>query len=118
VSRYISIDIRPVPSDNAGFLAVKPRPAVGQDFHTAVPGLAEQSLSSRRNLVRISAFRPTAPLLTSERRSSKWRKRWVFALLFLEKLQALYESAPYKQAVAIGDKYATQRIFGVEGVLP
>jgi hypothetical protein len=56
VSRYISIDIRPVPSDNAGFLAVKPRPAVGQDFHTAVPGLAEQSLSSRRNLVRISAF--------------------------------------------------------------
>jgi Domain of unknown function (DUF1330) len=36
----------------------------------------------------------------------------------LEKLQALYESAPYKQAVAIGDKYATQRIFGVEGVLP
>ena len=36
----------------------------------------------------------------------------------LEKLQASYESAPYKQAVAIGDKYATQRIFGVEGVLP
>ena len=36
----------------------------------------------------------------------------------LEKLQALYESAPYKQAVAIGDKYATQRIFGVEGVSP
>ena len=36
----------------------------------------------------------------------------------LEKLQALYESAPYKQAEAIGDKYATQRIFGVEGVLP
>ena len=36
----------------------------------------------------------------------------------LEKLQALYESGPYKQAVAIGDKYATQRIFGVEGILP
>ena len=36
----------------------------------------------------------------------------------LDKLQALYNSAPYKQAVAIGDKYATQRIFGVEGVLP
>jgi uncharacterized protein (DUF1330 family) len=36
----------------------------------------------------------------------------------LEKLQALYESALYKQAVAIGDKYATQRIFGVEGILP
>jgi Domain of unknown function (DUF1330) len=33
----------------------------------------------------------------------------------LEKLQALYESTPYKQAVAIGDKHATQRIFGVEG---
>ena len=61
VSRYVSIDIRPVPSDNAGFLAVKPRPAVGQDFHTAVPGLAEQSLSSPRNLVRISAFHPPAP---------------------------------------------------------
>ena len=36
----------------------------------------------------------------------------------LDKLQALYDSAPYKQAVAIGDKYATQRIFGVEGVSP
>ena len=45
---------------------------------------------------------------------------WVSSRLLenLEKLQALYESAPYKQAVAIGDKYATQRIFGVEGVLP
>lgn len=36
----------------------------------------------------------------------------------LEQLQALYDSAPYKQAVAIGDKYATQRIYGVEGVSP
>jgi uncharacterized protein (DUF1330 family) len=36
----------------------------------------------------------------------------------LDKLQALYDSAPYKQAVAIGDKFATQRIFGAEGVLP
>jgi hypothetical protein len=44
MSRYISIDIRPVPSDNTGFLAVKPRPAVGQDFHTAVPGLAEHHI--------------------------------------------------------------------------
>ena len=36
----------------------------------------------------------------------------------LDKLQVLYDSAPYKQAVAIGDKYATQRIFGLEGVSP
>jgi len=32
----------------------------------------------------------------------------------LEKLQALYNSAPYKHAIAVGDKYATQRIFGAE----
>jgi uncharacterized protein (DUF1330 family) len=36
----------------------------------------------------------------------------------LDKMQALYDSAPYKQAVTVGDKYATQRIFGVEGVTP
>ena len=36
----------------------------------------------------------------------------------LDKLQALYNSAPYKDAVAAGDKYATQRIFGAEGVSP
>jgi uncharacterized protein (DUF1330 family) len=36
----------------------------------------------------------------------------------LDKLQALYNSAPYKDAVAVGDKYATQRIFGTEGVSP
>jgi uncharacterized protein (DUF1330 family) len=36
----------------------------------------------------------------------------------LDKLQALYDSVPYKQAVAIGDKYAAQRIFGVEGLSP
>jgi uncharacterized protein (DUF1330 family) len=36
----------------------------------------------------------------------------------LDKLQALYNSAAYKDAIAVGDKYATQRIFGVEGVLP
>jgi uncharacterized protein (DUF1330 family) len=36
----------------------------------------------------------------------------------LDKLQALYNSAPYKGAVAVGDKYATQRIFGAEGVSP
>src|SRR5438067_1519227 len=36
----------------------------------------------------------------------------------LDKLQASYNSAAYKDAIAIGDKYATQRIFGVEGILP
>jgi uncharacterized protein (DUF1330 family) len=36
----------------------------------------------------------------------------------LDKLQALYNSAPYKDAIAVGDKYSTQRIFGVEGVSP
>jgi len=36
----------------------------------------------------------------------------------LDKLQALYNSAPYKDAIAVGDKYATQRIFGAEGVSP
>src|SRR5260370_33481086 len=33
----------------------------------------------------------------------------------LDKLQALYSSAAYKDAIAIGDKYATQRIFGPKG---
>jgi uncharacterized protein (DUF1330 family) len=36
----------------------------------------------------------------------------------LDKLQALYNSSAYKEAIAIGDKYATQRIFGVEGISP
>ena len=36
----------------------------------------------------------------------------------LDKLQALYNSAAYKDAIAVGDKYATQRIFGAEGVSP
>ena len=36
----------------------------------------------------------------------------------LDKLQAMYNSAPYKDAIAVGDKYSTQRIFGVEGVSP
>jgi uncharacterized protein (DUF1330 family) len=36
----------------------------------------------------------------------------------LDKLQALYNSAPYKDAIAVGDKYSVQRIFGVEGVSP
>jgi uncharacterized protein (DUF1330 family) len=36
----------------------------------------------------------------------------------LDKLQALYNSASYKDAIAIGDKYSTHRIFGIEGVSP
>jgi len=36
----------------------------------------------------------------------------------LDKLQALYNSATYKDAIAVGDKYSTQRIFGVEGTSP
>jgi uncharacterized protein (DUF1330 family) len=36
----------------------------------------------------------------------------------LDKMQALFDSAAFKQAVAVGDKYSTQRIFGVEGVSP
>ena len=36
----------------------------------------------------------------------------------LDKLQALYSSATYKDAIAVGDKYSTQRIFGVEGISP
>jgi uncharacterized protein (DUF1330 family) len=35
-----------------------------------------------------------------------------------DKMQALFDSASFKQAIAIGNKYATQRIFGVEGVSP
>ena len=36
----------------------------------------------------------------------------------LDKLQALYNSASYKDAIAVGDKYSTQRIFGLEGASP
>jgi uncharacterized protein (DUF1330 family) len=36
----------------------------------------------------------------------------------LDKLQALYNSASYKDAIAVGDQYSTQRIFGVEGASP
>ena len=36
----------------------------------------------------------------------------------LDKLQALYNSASYKDAIAVGDKYSTQRICGVEGISP
>jgi uncharacterized protein (DUF1330 family) len=36
----------------------------------------------------------------------------------LDKMQALFDSAAFKQAIALGNKYATQRIVGVEGVSP
>jgi uncharacterized protein (DUF1330 family) len=36
----------------------------------------------------------------------------------LAKVQALYASQAYKDAIAVGDKYATQRIFAVEGAAP
>ena len=36
----------------------------------------------------------------------------------LDKLQALYNSASYKDAIAVGDKYSTQRKFAVEGISP
>jgi uncharacterized protein (DUF1330 family) len=36
----------------------------------------------------------------------------------LDKMQALFDSAAFKQAIALGNKYSTQRIIGVEGVSP
>jgi uncharacterized protein (DUF1330 family) len=36
----------------------------------------------------------------------------------LDKMQALFDSPAFKQAIAVGNKYATQRTFGVEGVSP
>jgi uncharacterized protein (DUF1330 family) len=36
----------------------------------------------------------------------------------VDKMQALINSAAWKEAIAVGNKYATQRIFGVEGVSP
>jgi uncharacterized protein (DUF1330 family) len=36
----------------------------------------------------------------------------------LEKAEAAFNSAAYKQAKAVGDKYATFRIYAVEGVIP
>jgi hypothetical protein len=33
-------------------------------------------------------------------------------------MQAMFDSAAFKQAIAVGNKYPTQRIFGVEGVSP
>jgi uncharacterized protein (DUF1330 family) len=36
----------------------------------------------------------------------------------LDKAEAAFNSAAYKQAKAVGDKYATFRIYAVEGVTP
>jgi uncharacterized protein (DUF1330 family) len=36
----------------------------------------------------------------------------------LDKVQALYDSTTFKEVIVVGDKYSTQRIFGVEGVSP
>jgi hypothetical protein len=36
----------------------------------------------------------------------------------IDKLQALLNSVAFKDAIAIGDKYSTQRIFAVEGISP
>ena len=36
----------------------------------------------------------------------------------LEKLQAAIDSSAFKDALAVGNKYATQRVYGVEGVAP
>jgi uncharacterized protein (DUF1330 family) len=36
----------------------------------------------------------------------------------LDKMQALFDSSAFKQAIAVGNRYATQRTFGVEGVSP
>jgi uncharacterized protein (DUF1330 family) len=34
----------------------------------------------------------------------------------LEKAQAAFNSAAYKEAKAVGDKYATFRVYAVEGI--
>jgi uncharacterized protein (DUF1330 family) len=42
----------------------------------------------------------------------------IMAFVNLEKAEAAFNSAAYKQAKAVGDKYATFRIYAVEGVTP
>lgn len=42
----------------------------------------------------------------------------IMAFDSLEKAEAAFNSAAYKQAKAVGDKYATFRIYAVEGVTP
>jgi uncharacterized protein (DUF1330 family) len=36
----------------------------------------------------------------------------------LDKVKALYGSAAFKQAMAVGNKYSTQRVYAVQGVSP
>jgi len=36
----------------------------------------------------------------------------------MDKLQAMFNSAAFKEAIAVGSKYGTQRVWGVEGVSP
>jgi uncharacterized protein (DUF1330 family) len=36
----------------------------------------------------------------------------------IDKMKALFDSAAFKETIAMGNKYAKQRIFGVEGVQP
>ena len=46
------------------------------------------------------------------------RRIAIMAFDNLEKAEATFNSAAYKQAKAVGDKYATFRIYAVEGVSP
>ena len=46
------------------------------------------------------------------------RRIAIMAFDNLEKAEAAFNSAAYKQAKAVGDKYATFRIYAVEGVVP
>ena len=46
------------------------------------------------------------------------RRIAIMAFDSLEKAEAAFNSAAYKQAKAAGDKYATFRIYAVEGVMP
>jgi uncharacterized protein (DUF1330 family) len=46
------------------------------------------------------------------------RRIAIMAFDNLEKAEAAFTSAAYKQAKAVGDKYATFRIYVVEGVTP
>ena len=46
------------------------------------------------------------------------RRIAIMAFDNLEKAEAAFNSAGYKQAKAVGDKYATFRIYAVEGVTP
>ena len=46
------------------------------------------------------------------------RRIAIMAFDNLEKAEAAFNSTAYKQAKAVGDKYATFRIYAVEGVTP